>query len=184
MRIISGKYRGRKLNSPKNQDVRPTVDRVKESVFNVLQFKVVGAVVLDLFAGSGSYGIECLSRSCNKVVFNDNSKESLDLLKSNLRGIEGNFEIMSSDCISALGEFKRNKQGFDLIFLDPPFHSDLSQRCLEFIYKNSEILNEDAIIVCEHLTSQTNLGGEFFNIKKEKSYGLTTVTYFELKENL
>ena len=85
LRVISGKARGLKLNTPKNEDVRPTTDRVKESLFNIINGYIIDGEILDLFAGTGSLGIECLSRGANKCVFVDVSKTSIDLVKSNIK---------------------------------------------------------------------------------------------------
>ena len=101
LRVISGKVRGLKLNTPKNDDVRPTTDRVKESVFNIINGYVMDSNVLDLFAGTGSLGIECLSRGANKCVFIDASKTSIEIVRSNIKKadlrvcffiISGNYE--------------------------------------------------------------------------------------------
>ena len=97
MRIISGKYRGKTLASFSGSAVRPTADRVKESLFNILSAEIYGASVLDMFCGSGSLGIECISRGASFVKFNDVSKDSIALLKKNLKGIEGNFKITNLD---------------------------------------------------------------------------------------
>ena len=104
MRVISGKVRGLKLNTPKNDDVRPTTDRVKESVFNIINGYVMDSNVLDLFAGTGSLGIECLSRGANKCVFVDASKTSIEIVKSNIKKarVEADSEVMNVDCKSAI----------------------------------------------------------------------------------
>ena len=122
MRIIGGKYKSRVLAEFPGTDVRPTGDRVKESLFNILSLKRGGALVLDLFCGSGALGLECLSRGAKEAVFNDFSSESIRLLEKNMKahgvvkGAEGKvYTLDFSVCLDGL------KGGFDLIFLDPPY---------------------------------------------------------------
>lgn len=117
MRIISGKYRGRKLISPSDDSVRPTTDRIKETVFNILQWEVPGARVLDLFCGSGALGIECLSRGAAEVVFVDKNPASAALTKSNLKGIEGRFRVVTSDF---MGVLRSGESKFDIVFVACP----------------------------------------------------------------
>ena len=102
MRVVAGRYRGKKLLSPADDSVRPTTDRIKETVFNILQWEVEGARVLDLFAGSGALGIECLSRGAEEVVFVDKSPSSVALIKENLKGIQGNFRVVTADFAGVL----------------------------------------------------------------------------------
>ena len=146
MRVIAGKYKGRRLTSPEGNNVRPTTDRIKETVFNILQWEVEGAVCLDLFAGSGALGIECLSRGAKEVVFVDKSPQSVDLVKTNLKGIDGNYRVLSSDFLSALRSFDTK---FDLIFIDPPYQSNLGLIAVEYIL-DKELLKEGGIIYFEH----------------------------------
>ena len=146
MRVISGKYRGRKLFSPEGDLVRPTTDRIKETIFNVLQFRVQDAVCLDLFAGSGALGIECLSRGAKEVVFGDKSPQSIDLVKRNLQGIEGNYRVIAGDFLSVLGGLNTK---FDLVFIDPPYKSNLGGIAVEYVI-NKGLLRDDGVIYFEH----------------------------------
>ena len=122
MRIIGGQWRGRRLFAPDGTDTRPTADRVKESLFNILGYRFMGSRVLDLFAGSGALGLECLSRGASEVVFNDVSKDSIGILKKNLEKLKlkpnGEEAKMHGHdylvCLDAV------KPAFDLIFIDPP----------------------------------------------------------------
>lgn len=146
MRVIAGKYKGRRLLSPKGDLVRPTTDRIKETVFNVLQFRVSGARCLDLFAGSGALGIECLSRGASEVIFADKAPSSVDLVKENLKGIEGNHQVIAGDFLSVL----RSVSGkFDLVFIDPPYKSNLGQIAVEYIL-DKDMLADDGVIYFEH----------------------------------
>ncbi|MEG1529624.1 MAG: 16S rRNA (guanine(966)-N(2))-methyltransferase RsmD [Clostridia bacterium] len=146
MRVITGKYRGRKLFSPANDDVRPTTDRVKVTMFDILQSDIEGSVVVDLFCGSGALGIECLSRGASEVVFVDKSRDSIALTTQNLKGIDGNYKILASDFLSALKSLRKK---VDIIFLDPPFGSDLGEIAIKSIFA-LDILSEFGIIVYEH----------------------------------
>ena len=173
MRIISGKYRGMVLAEFKGESIRPTADRVKESLFNILFSSVPGARVLDMFCGSGNLGIECISRGASFVHFNDISVDSLSVLRKNLSRIEGNYRITNSDyscCIKAGDEF-------DLIFIDPPYASDAGIEALQMIAKGNN-LSGDGIAVFER---DRAFDGEIEGLKKydERKYGKTYLTFFK-----
>ena len=144
MRIITGKARGRKLATPANNDIRPTTDNVKESIFNIIQFDIEGRKVLDLFAGTGQLGIECLSRGAESAVFIDQSRESVKLVKENLKtcGLEGT--VLQMDAVSFLNGCGK----FDLVFIDPPYDSPLYEKVLETV-NLVDILSDGGIIICE-----------------------------------
>ncbi|MBR6113817.1 MAG: 16S rRNA (guanine(966)-N(2))-methyltransferase RsmD [Oscillospiraceae bacterium] len=144
MRVISGSCRGRRLLEPAGNDVRPTTDQVKEALFNIVQFDIEGRKVLDLFAGTGQLGIEALSRGARECVFVDSSRESLRLVRENLRrcGLTGRTE--QSDALS----FLRRREGFDLIFIDPPYDSGLAAEAVEAV-KAFDILSKGGIMVVE-----------------------------------
>ncbi len=137
--------------SPEGYDVRPTTDKVKESIFNIIQFDITDAAVLDLFAGSGQLGIEALSRGAAKAVFVDSSKKSLDTVKKNIElcRFSSVADVVFSDSIS----FLQNTAGkFDIVFLDPPYHKQLCDKALEVLPR---CLNEDAVVVCETQNDET-----------------------------
>lgn len=145
MRVITGIARGRRLISPEGYDVRPTTDKVKESVFNIIQFDLPDAVVLDLFAGSGQLGIEALSRGAEKAVFIDNSRKSLEVIKNNIELCK--FSALSEVFLSdALSFVKSTSLKFDIVFLDPPYHNELCNKVLPVI---STCLNPGAVVICE-----------------------------------
>jgi len=144
MRVITGSARGRRLEEPKNMDIRPTTDKVKESIFNIVQFDIEGRRVLDLFAGTGQLGIEALSRGAKSAVFVDESSEAVKIVKNNLThcGLAG--EVARNDALSFLEHCGK----FDLIFLDPPYKSGLVEAVLRKIIQ-FDILSDGGIIICE-----------------------------------
>ena len=144
MRVITGNARGRKLKTPENYDIRPTTDNVKESVFNIIQFDIEGRRVLDLFAGTGQLGIECLSRGASSAVFVDKSREAVKIVKENLKACGLSGTVVQSDALS----FLRTCGKFDIIFVDPPYDSDLYESVLNTV-NSIDILSDGGIIVCE-----------------------------------
>ena len=149
MRVVAGKYKGKNLASPKNDDVRPTTTRIKETLFNVLQGYVQDSVVLDLFAGSGALGIEAISRGAKRVDFVDRSKDSIALVNQNLKGIVGDYSVQSADFMSALRSAYVSATKYDLIFIDPPYASGLGEIALQTIF-DLDLLKKDGVAVFEH----------------------------------
>lgn len=144
MRVITGSVRGRKLKTPLNDAVRPTADSVKEALFNIIRSDVEGRRVLDLFAGTGQLGIEALSRGAADAVFVDASPASLKLVRENLALCGLDAEVVRSDAVSYL----RSCGKFDVIFIDPPYDSELYETVLESI-NSIDILNKGGIIIVE-----------------------------------
>lgn len=184
MRVISGKVRGLKLNTPKNEDVRPTTDRVKESLFNMINPYIMESSVLDLFAGTGSLGIECLSRGASKCVFVDISKESISIVKSNIKKarVENESIVLNLDFKDAVGKLKVQGNKFDVIFMDPPYYKNMFIDALQKI-DNANLLNEDGIIIIEHDSKDVfpeNIGG--LEKTRDKKYGNTTITFYKSEE--
>ena len=174
MRIISGKYRGMNLTQFQGKEIRPTADRVKESLFNILSDRVSGAKVLDLFCGSGNLGIESLSRGAAHVSFNDVSKDSISVLKKNLARLKDeNYTVTALDYRQCLA----SGQKYDLIFIDPPYASDAGISALEII-GDSGLLSENAIAVFERDKPFTQeIKG--LTAYDERKYGKTYITFFK-----
>jgi 16S rRNA (guanine966-N2)-methyltransferase len=151
MRIISGIAKGRRLAAPKSQAVRPTSDRVKESIFNILGGEVKGKVVLDLFAGTGNLGIEALSRGARRALFVEKGRQALRLIQKNLSqlGMEQRSEILPRDVSRAIGVLEQRGEPFDLILMDPPYEKGLIQNTLSKLLSH-RIYHEDSILVIEH----------------------------------
>lgn len=175
MRIISGKYRGLNLVPFKGEEIRPTADRVKESLFNIIYGKVAGAVVLDLFCGSGNLGIECLSRGAEEAHFNDLSGESIAVLKKNLAKLKGEnkYFITTGDYLQCL---KSTRKRFDLIFIDPPYAKDFGVPALSLIAER-KLLNDGGIAIYER---DRAFEGEVEGLKliDQRKYGKTYLSFF------
>ena len=182
MRVIGGKYRSRVLSEFAGQEVRPTSDRAKEALFNILGFKTIGARVLDLFAGSGSLGIESLSRGAKEAVFNDAAKDSLAIVKKNLNALKisigGEAKLVGYDYLTCL----QTLQGkFDIIFLDPPYRLEYGRTAMETIVQR-DLLSENGVIVYER---DRAFDGEIAGLTKydERKYGKTYFTFFKKDES-
>ena len=177
MRIISGCRRGMKLFAPDGMDTRPTTDRVKESLFNIIQFRLPCDKVLDLFAGSGSLGIECISRYCGKCTFVDSNKQSLALVQKNVKSaqFEDSSSFFNTDAISFLTGCN---DSFDLIFLDPPYNCDFLEPAIELIHRRN-ILNENGIIVVESEKNGESVPDTYFPIRRQATYGKTVITILQ-----
>jgi 16S rRNA (guanine(966)-N(2))-methyltransferase RsmD len=151
MRIIGGTSRGRRLLTPWRQSIRPTSDRVKESIFNILGENVEGKVVLDLFAGTGSLGIEALSRGAKRAIFIEKGRQASRLIQKNLLqcGMKERSEILPKDALRAIGILGQRKESFDLILMDPPYQEGLIQKTLTKL-GSERIYHEDSILIVEH----------------------------------
>lgn len=167
MRVISGKYKGKNIEGFNINGTRPTMDRVKESLFGTIQNYVKESIVLDLFAGSGSLGIEALSNGSKICYFVDNGREIKKILQKNLIGIEGSV-FVDLDYKKALDDFKKKKIQFDIIFLDPPYYEHLINNAIELIKENN-LLAPNGIIVCEFVDEKINDCG--YELIKDKKYG-------------
>ncbi|MGN0981903.1 MAG: 16S rRNA (guanine(966)-N(2))-methyltransferase RsmD [Candidatus Limivicinus sp.] len=178
MRVISGSVRGRRLKTPENYDIRPTTDNVKESLFNIIQFDIEGRRVLDLFAGTGQLGIECLSRGADSVVFVDQSRDAVKIIKENLKACGLSAPVLQQEALSYL----RGCGSFDLIFVDPPYDSGLYEPVLNSI-NSVDILSDGGIIVCESRreTFMPELAAPYHK-RKEYRYGKVKLTLY-VKEN-
>ena len=137
MRIITGKARGLKLVTPKNYLVRPTADRVKEALFNIIQSRIPGSTVLDAFAGTGNLGLEAWSRGAEQVVYFDKSRESLKLVKANVEKARAGEQVnmIHTDAVNGLAMMAQQGKTFDLIFSDPPYNKGLNRTVVEALEK-------------------------------------------------
>ena len=175
MRIISGKYKGKKLEGYDILGTRPTMDRVKESLFGMIQNNLKESICLDLFAGSGSLGIEALSNGSSWCFFVDSNPVSIKVLNKNLKGIKEKT-IIHNDYKNALKDFSLKKQKFDIIFLDPPYDLNFINPSLELI-KELGLLSDDGIIVCEY--EKETLNDSLFETWKDKKYGSKMIKIYK-----
>lgn len=175
MRVVSGKARGTKLFSPKDYNVRPTADRIKESLFNILQPIVYESIVLDLFSGSGAIGIEFISRGSEKAFLVDNSKDSIDIITKNVKkcNFEDSIEIMNLDFEESILKFSRRGIKFDYVFMDPPYGKYQLSKLVNLIF-NGNVLKKSGIIIIESDHEDILEINELqVKILKEKTYGRT-----------
>ncbi len=168
MRVISGSAKGRRLETPAGDQVRPTTDIVKEAFFSIVQFSIEGCRFLDTFAGSGQMGIEALSRGAERAVFLDISRKSLALVKNNIRicALEDKAELHCCDSVAYLSSASEK---FDIVYLDPPYLTGLLEKALE---KASCVLRPGGRVICEHPVEQKlPEKTEDLELKKQYRYG-------------
>jgi 16S rRNA (guanine966-N2)-methyltransferase len=184
MRIISGLAKGRKILSPVGMNTRPTLDRIKESIFSIIQNKVYGTTALDMFAGTGSLGLEAVSRGAKYCYLVDKGKETYSFLKKNIEnlGFKEKAEALNIDSYEALGYLHNKGIVFDLIFIDPPYLKDMIPPAIQMIYEKN-LLNRDGLIVSKIDSSETIYEGNgFINVFDVRKYGNTTVCFYKFKE--
>lgn len=184
MRIVSGVHKGKPLKAVPGKSTRPTTDKVKEAIFNMIGPYFDGGLVLDLFAGSGGLGIEALSRGVDKVIFVDRDQKAIHTVQENLRicQLEDQAEVYRNDAERALKALIKRDLVFDYIFLDPPYKKQQLEKLLQVISKH-QLLNQKGIIVCEH-GSEVELAAdiESFRQFKQEKYGIITVTMYKTSE--
>ena len=180
MRVISGSRKGFKLKAPKGLDTRPTQDRIKESLFNILGNIHKEALVLDLFSGSGAIGIEFLSRGAKKCYFIDDSQDSIRTINENLEktNFQALSEVYKNNVCRAAKVLGENNIIFDYIFMDPPYNSEYEKKTLKLICENN-LISESGTIIVEH-GKKLVLEEMIFCIKRidERNYGDTTITFY------
>ncbi len=186
MRVVGGTAGGRKLAPPRDRNIRPTADRVKEALFNILAGYLGGfdgLKVLDLFAGTGNLGIEALSRGAAAALFVDNGRESLQLVRRNLDalGFVTRSRVMARDVLTALRQLDADGERFDLVFLDPPYARGLAEQVLTALAL-SGILADDAVVVAETAAREV-LGERFGSLccYDRRVYGDTSVSFMRLE---
>ena len=182
MRIISGDFKGKKIFLPKDKNTRPLRDLVKESIFNLLEHskkievQIEHSNVLDLFSGSGSFGLECVSRKAKKIYFIENYIKALKILNKNIisLNIKNRCDVFNGDCFKILNHEKYNSQKFDIIFLDPPFKENKINLLINEI-KNKNILSDNGIIIIHRNNSDKVNITENLNILITRKYGVSKI---------
>jgi len=193
MRVIAGQAKGTKLRSIKNTQIRPTLDQVREALFNILGHDLSGEFFLDLFGGSGAVGIEALSRGAKKVVWVENNRHSQDLIYANLKKCRFedndeikasffNWELLKMDAFQAFTVLEKKSLKFDVIYIDPPFADSLYERCLTCLSK-SRLLKKESLVVVEHHNKnilQENYGKLLLN--DQRLLGDTALSFYSLEK--
>jgi len=187
MRIISGKFKGKKLMQPKDKNTRPLKDLTKESIFNlishskIINLDISNLIVLDLFAGSGSFGLECLSRKAKHVTFIENYKPAVDVLKKNINSLNhyNNFELLEMDIFNEK-IYKNFNKTYDLIFLDPPYLEKKINNLLSIIHK-FKLLNANGIGIIHRNKKKNEILLNNFEIIDQRIYGISKILFFKLK---
>ena len=181
MRIISGYLKGKKIDLPKDDLTRPLKDIVKESIFNIIEHsndissKLKEAVVLDLFSGTGSFGLECVSRGAKKVIFNENYNSAIEILEKNIKNLncENKCQILKSDCFNLLKNFNEK---VDIIFMDPPFKEEKINELIISITE-ANILKQNALIIIHRNKKIDENLGEILKIVDTRYYGLSKIIF-------
>ena len=179
MRVISGKLKGRKILGYDISGTRPTMDRVKESIFSMIQNYVHDSTVLDLFSGSGNYGIEAISNGSKLVYFNDKNIKCVNVIKDNLSNMNviNQSIITNLDYKKAIEFYKEKNIKFDLVFLDPPYKNNIINEIIDSLLNNN-LLNNNCLIICE-LTNREDYINKNIVLFKEKTYGEKIVLIYK-----
>jgi len=184
LRIIAGRFKQRKIKAPKGEDTRPTSSKVREALFSILFGRLEGAIVLDLFAGSGALAIEAISRGADFAVLCDKNKRAISTISDNIKnlGIEENIRIIAYSWEKALEIISEEGIKFDIIFLDPPYGLDIEPILKKIFYYT--LLKKDGIISVEHdIVNEIN-PQELFAVIKEKRYRNTVITLLKQEDQL
>ena len=179
MRIITGKARGLKLTVPKNMDVRPTADRVKESLFNIIGTKIIGARVLDMFAGTGNLGLESWSRGAAAVTFVDESRESLRLVQSNIIKCraEADVQVLKGSAVNIIENLHHQGLKFDFVFCDPPYNKGWVQKVLQKT-AHFQVLKDGGYLIIEHSRhDEIGVLAGCFELVRQETYGETLLSF-------
>lgn len=186
MRIISGTMRGTKLFTLEGENTRPTLDRVKEALFSKINYDLPGAIVLDLFSGSGALSLEALSRGAEMAYMCDASRDAIKVIKQNIEKTKtsAKIELLNCDYKKALNEFINKKIKFDIVFLDPPYKTDFAEESVDMILK-SDLLNDNGMIILETDEQEKvlkNLSSIDVQITDIKKYGRVYLIFLSSKD--
>ena len=181
MRIISGYLKGKKIDLPKDDLTRPLKDMVKESIFNIIEHsndinsKLKESVVLDLFSGTGSFGLECISRGAKKVIFNESYNIAIEILEKNIKNLncENKCQILKSDCFNLLKNFNEK---IDIIFMDPPFKEEKINELIISITE-ANILKQNSLIIIHRNKKNDEQLSERIKIVDTRYYGLSKIIF-------
>lgn len=180
VRIVGGSVRGRKLVGPAGHRFRPTTGRVKEFIFNYLGESVVGSSILDLFSGTGSLGIEALSRGASKVVFTELAPSNVNMIKKNLRlcDFTEDAKILKGDVFRLMRKMSTEDERFDIILADPPFKGSLRERIVKGV-DQSGILESDGVLIVEHESHDSDASRCGIHLIKQRRFGQCVVSIYQ-----
>lgn len=178
MRIIAGEARSRQLKTPEGRDTRPTLDRVRENMFNILRMRTPGARVLDLFAGSGALSLEAVSRGAAFAVMVDHDRAAIAAERANVEALRfgDRTRILSMDWRRAVSLLQAENERFDLVFLDPPY---AMRDMTEVMAALTPLLREDALVVLEHQADVMPATADGYRMTDNRKYGYVGVSFFE-----
>jgi len=179
IRITGGSAKGRKIKGPQGYEFRPTTGRVKEFIFSVLRKEVEGAVFLDLFSGTGSFGIEAISRGADRVIFVEKARSSLEILKYNLKvcSFLTQAEVIKGDVFRVLKALDEKRITVDYIFADPPFKGMFRQKIAETVSK-TELLKEGGMLIIEHERRDKDNENHSMKLVRQKLFGGSVVSFY------
>ena len=184
MRIIGGKYKGKKLIQPLDKTTRPLKDLVKESIFNIIQhsnkinIQIENSKILDLYAGSGSFGIECISRDAKLVYFFEKHLNAIKILNQNINSLKenSNYKLFEKDCLDFLASDNFTTKNFNIIFLDPPFKEDTLNKILNLILSKNILKDNGLIIIHRHIKDKIKIIDEL-EIVEDRKYGISRIFF-------
>ena len=180
MRIIAGSARGRTIEAPKGLSTRPTLDRVKESLFGIIQFELYGSRVLDLFSGSGNLGLEAVSRGAVWAVLNDSDAGCVGVIRKNVEklGFGDRVSVTNRDYAAQLAALKGGEP-FDIVFLDPPYQAGLAEKAVELVFQYGLLAQGGKIVVEHDIRDAAAYQGKVLSVRKYHETALTFITHRE-----
>jgi len=182
MRIIGGDAKGKHVYSPKKNQLRPTSDRIKESLFNILH-SLSGKSFLDLFAGSGNVGLEALSRGADKVVFVEKDAVMVNAIKKNLGelGFSDKCEVLAADVKKGIRQLQKNGENFDILFADPPYERGVIREIFQYLGQGN-VISQDGVLIIQHSKREAVPGQQMDNfvLTDQRRYGDTFLSFFKI----
>lgn len=182
MRIIAGKYRGRRLRAPSGRRIRPTSDRLRESIFNIIGPDIQGKTILDIFAGTGAMGIEALSRGAEHAVFIDKHPAALECIRANIGplAIPDQWDIIRWDVAPNLDYLAKRAMRYDYAFIDPPYNRGLATQALENVVACDAMASGGLIVLEHHRREKVVCGDNRITLLDQRRYGKTLVSFLRL----